>query len=174
MTFRFPRQQQLRVWLEPERARYLNPAAAVIVANAATRTHRGEHGFVGRHLPVIVGRGEIVEFGANEPFRRAEERSLDSERIPNVARTGLDRYMTADEGVVEALVLEDRRAEVERRHEPVDRCEPVLAIAEIRRELEAPGRFSKPDAQDPLTVSFDEIETRAAMLLALACIADCS
>src|SRR5439155_10735566 len=67
--------------------------------------------------------------------------------------------------VVESLVVEHRGSEIQRWYEAVDRRKPLLAIAEVRRQLEPSGPLAEPDAQNSLTVAVDEIE-RAPWLLA--------
>ena len=67
-----------------------------------------------------------------------------------------------DERMVVAVVIEDRDAHAERRREAVHRREPVLALAEVRHDLEAPRRFAQADDEDALAVAIDEIESPAA------------
>src|SRR5439155_24297666 len=126
------------------RAVDLHAAPTVVIANALSQTDRGEARLGGRDLPLIVAGREVVHFTADVQLRRPEHRTLEAERISGSTRRRLEREMTEDVRVIELVMIEDRRTESERRHESVDRREPVLAIAEIRDEAEAAAGSRRP------------------------------
>src|SRR4029450_9368258 len=103
------------------------------------RTDGRKAGLERRYLPLIVGGREVEHFPANVQLSGAEERTLEAERVAGAIRSRFVRHMAGDVRVVERLVIEHRRAETERRHEAVDRREPVLAVAEIRNQFEPAG-----------------------------------
>ena len=63
-----------------------------------------------------------------------------------------------DERVVELLVIEDDGPHAERRHEPVDRCEPVLPLADVGHDLEPPIGLSHANEQNAVMVAVDDVE----------------
>src|SRR5262249_44882066 len=113
--------------------------------------------------PLVVARGQIAQLAADVELATAEERPLEAERIAGAARGRLERHVTRDVGVVELAMVEDRRAEAERRHEAIDGGEPVFAVAKIGHQLEAAGRFGEADEENPLAVAVHEIERAAAL-----------
>src|SRR6185436_6395275 len=71
--------------------------------------------------------------------------------------------MAGDEGVIEAIVIEDRDAHAKRWHKAVDRREPVLALTEVGNDLDAPGRFPQTDQERTLSVQLHQIERAPAV-----------
>src|SRR4029453_10079627 len=106
--------------------------------------------------------GEVEHLRTEIQLRLDEERAFEAERVADLSRRSLDGEMPGDEGVIESLVFEHRRTEIERRHDPIDRREQVFAAAKGRPQLEASGRFAKADAEDPLAVHLHETEGAAA------------
>ena len=157
-----PREQELRSGMHANRAVDLHAAPPVVIANALSQTDRGEARLGGRDLPLIVAGREVVHFTADVQLRRPEHRTLEAERISGSIRRRLEREMTEDVRVIELVMIEDRRTESERRHESVDRREPVLAIAEIRDEAEAARRLAEADEQHATPIAIDEIKSAAA------------
>ena len=153
-----PRDERLDLRMQPQRAVDLHAAPPVVVAEAAARADRREARFERRQLPLVVAGGQIVQLAADVQLRLAEQRPLEPERVAGALRRDLVRQVAGDEGVVEAIVIEHRDPHAERRHEAVDRREPVLALAEIGHDLEPARRLAQADEQDPLAVAVDQVE----------------
>ncbi len=158
MPFVAIRDEQFGRRPDAQRRLHLHPALTIVVAVAETRADRGEAGFGRRDLPLVVGGGQVAQLGADEQPSAREERPLESQRVADGARRCLHGQVTGDECVVEALVIEDGRAESERRHEPVHRREPVLSRAEVGHQAEASGGLAQIDDQHPFARAVDEIE----------------
>src|SRR5438046_6142460 len=74
--------------------------------------------------------------------------------------------MRRDKRVVEMLVIENGDTHTEGRHESIDRGEPVLPLAQIRDDLELPGRLAKTDEQHALAAAIDDVEGASTPVIA--------
>ena len=164
-----PGDDRLDLPAQPHGARDLDAPPPIVVADVPARTDGGQARLGRGQLPLIVARGEVVQLTADVDLRPAEQRPLEPERVADPFRREFVGEMTGDEGVIEAVVIEDRDPHPERRHEAVDRGEPVFALAGIRDDLEAPRRLAQPDQKDPLAVAVDQVE-RAASLRAVGAV----
>jgi hypothetical protein len=165
-----PGKERLDLRMGAQRRVDLHAAPAIVIAEAAARSYAGQAGLDRRDLPVIVARGQVVQFSPDIQLGGAKERTLEAERISGPLRRELVREMSRDKRMVVPLMIEDRDAHPERRREAVHRGEPVLALAEVRHDLEAARRLAQANDEDALAVAIDEIEGAAAAAeIAAAC-----
>jgi hypothetical protein len=168
-----PGDQKFGLRMHAPRGGDLHTAAPIVIAEAFPRTYSRQARFGFRHLPLIIGSGEVVELAADVERSRLEQRPLEPERVADAGGRGPDRYVTGDVRVIEVLVVEDRRAESKRRDEAVDRREPVLAAAKPGTQPELPFRLAEADDENVASVAIDEIE-RASPLVPARRVAEAS
>src|SRR5262245_17227180 len=132
------------------RAGDLDPSAAVVIAVAPPRPDRRKARLARRDLPLIVGRGQVVNLAADEELLLREEWTLESERVADLVRSEFRRDVAGNERVIERVVIEHGCAEAERRHQAVDAGEPVFAVAHVGHEPESSRRLAQADDENAL------------------------
>jgi hypothetical protein len=147
--------------VQPQRAGNLQAAAVVVVAIAESRADGRQARLERRKLPPVVARGQIVQLAADEQLRPAEQRTLEAERVADALRGNLVGEVAGDEGVIEAIVIEDRDTHPEGRHQPVHGREPVFPLAEVGNDLDAARRLPQTDQERTLAVEIHQIECAA-------------
>ena len=115
-----PGELHLEAPVGPDGGVELNSVPPVIVAHAFAHRQGRQAGLRARHLPLIVGRGEVVQLAAYVHRNGTEQRPFEAQRIARLARRRLDRDVRGDVRMIEVLVIEHSAGEAERWHEAVD------------------------------------------------------